>query len=113
MQAPRSKMISYSRVTHTGKRLAGQMLLHLWVVCLFPSGFTVSSSLRVLQHPNILQCLGQCVEAIPILLVFEYCEMVSVRWCPQTQTSALNRDGGAEFAARLSCNALVFPLSRS
>lgn len=32
---------------------------------------------RVLQHPNILQCLGQCVEAIPFLLVFEYCEMVS------------------------------------
>lgn len=32
---------------------------------------------RVLQHPNILHCLGQCVEAIPFLLVFEYCEMVS------------------------------------
>lgn len=31
---------------------------------------------RVLQHPNILQCLGQCVEAVPFLLVFEYCEMV-------------------------------------
>ncbi|XP_051988354.1 serine/threonine-protein kinase LMTK2-like [Xyrauchen texanus] len=30
---------------------------------------------RVLQHPNILQCLGQCVEAIPFLLVFEYCEL--------------------------------------
>lgn len=33
---------------------------------------------RVLQHPNLLQCLGQCVEAIPFLLVFEYSEMVSV-----------------------------------
>lgn len=30
---------------------------------------------RVLQHPNILQCLGQCVEAIPFLLVFEYCDL--------------------------------------
>lgn len=30
---------------------------------------------RVLQHPSILQCLGQCVEAIPFLLVFEYCEL--------------------------------------
>ncbi|XP_030645724.1 serine/threonine-protein kinase LMTK2 isoform X2 [Chanos chanos] len=30
---------------------------------------------RVLQHPNILHCLGQCVEAIPFLLVFEYCEL--------------------------------------
>ncbi|XP_058509135.1 serine/threonine-protein kinase LMTK2 [Solea solea] len=34
---------------------------------------------RVLQHPNILQCLGQCVEAIPFLLVFEYCEMGDLR----------------------------------
>lgn len=39
--------------------------------------FCVCLSVRVLQHPNILQCLGQCVEAIPFLLVFEYCEMVS------------------------------------
>lgn len=34
---------------------------------------------RVLQHPNILQCQGQCVEAIPFLLVFEYCEMGDLR----------------------------------
>ncbi|KAK0132796.1 Serine/threonine-protein kinase LMTK2 [Merluccius polli] len=34
---------------------------------------------RVLQHPHILQCLGQCVEAIPFLLVFEYCEMGDLR----------------------------------
>ncbi|CAN9505892.1 unnamed protein product [Ophioblennius macclurei] len=34
---------------------------------------------RVLQHPNILQCLGQCVEAIPFLLIFEYCEMGDLR----------------------------------
>ncbi|XP_055079491.1 serine/threonine-protein kinase LMTK2 isoform X2 [Periophthalmus magnuspinnatus] len=34
---------------------------------------------RVLQHPNILPCLGQCVEAIPFLLVFEYCEMGDLR----------------------------------
>ncbi|KAJ8245972.1 hypothetical protein GJAV_G00262300 [Gymnothorax javanicus] len=30
---------------------------------------------RVLQHPNILLCLGQCVEVIPFLLVFEHCEL--------------------------------------
>lgn len=78
MQAPRSRMISYSRVTHTGKLPIGQMRLHFaakqasWFSIFF---FFV----RILQHPNILQCLGQCVEAIPILLVFEYCEMVSVQ----------------------------------
>ncbi|XP_048846856.1 serine/threonine-protein kinase LMTK2 [Brienomyrus brachyistius] len=34
---------------------------------------------RVLQHPNLLQCLGQCVEAIPFLLVFEFCELGDLR----------------------------------
>ncbi|KAJ8363847.1 hypothetical protein SKAU_G00126780 [Synaphobranchus kaupii] len=34
---------------------------------------------RVLQHPNILLCLGQCVEAIPFLLVFEHCELGDLR----------------------------------
>ncbi|XP_061064175.1 serine/threonine-protein kinase LMTK2 isoform X1 [Eubalaena glacialis] len=29
----------------------------------------------ILQHPNILQCVGQCVEAIPYLLVFEFCDL--------------------------------------
>ncbi|KAI5257325.1 Serine/Threonine-Protein Kinase Lmtk2 [Manis pentadactyla] len=29
----------------------------------------------ILQHPNILQCIGQCVEAIPYLLVFEFCDL--------------------------------------
>lgn len=109
MQAPRSKMISYSRATHTGKRLAGQVGLHLWVICIFPRGFTVFFSFRVLQHPNILQCLGQCVEAIPILLVFEYCEMVSVR-PPLVSTDS---NVWTESALRLSSSALVFPRSRS
>jgi hypothetical protein len=31
----------------------------------------------ILQHPNVLQCVGQCVEAIPYLLVFEFCDLVS------------------------------------
>ncbi|XP_062840899.1 serine/threonine-protein kinase LMTK2 isoform X2 [Trichomycterus rosablanca] len=34
---------------------------------------------RVLHHPNILHCLGQCVEAIPFLLVFEYSELGDLR----------------------------------
>lgn len=74
MQAPRSRMISYSRVTRTGKLPTGQMMHHFPV----KQASWFSFLFRILQHPNILQCLGQCVEAIPILLVFEYCEMVSV-----------------------------------
>ncbi|KAA0705301.1 Serine/threonine-protein kinase LMTK2 [Triplophysa tibetana] len=40
---------------------------------------------RVLQHPNILQCLGQCVEAIPFLLVFENCELRVGKHCTPDQ----------------------------
>ncbi|XP_055984467.1 serine/threonine-protein kinase LMTK2 isoform X1 [Sorex fumeus] len=29
----------------------------------------------ILQHPNVLQCVGQCVEAIPYLLVLEFCDL--------------------------------------
>ncbi|MFT7812202.1 serine/threonine-protein kinase LMTK2 isoform X1 [Arapaima gigas] len=36
---------------------------------------------RVLQHPNILQCLAQCMEVIPFLSVFEYCELVVMQAC--------------------------------
>ncbi|XP_067859595.1 serine/threonine-protein kinase LMTK2 [Heptranchias perlo] len=34
---------------------------------------------RVLQHPNVLYCLGQCVEAVPYLLVFEFCQLGDIK----------------------------------
>lgn len=37
--------------------------------------------LRSLKHPNILQCLGQCSETIPFLLVMEFCQLVSTFFC--------------------------------
>nr|XP_044990245.1 serine/threonine-protein kinase LMTK3 isoform X2 [Jaculus jaculus] len=30
---------------------------------------------RSLQHPNVLQCLGVCVETLPFLLVMEFCQL--------------------------------------
>ncbi|XP_006868225.1 PREDICTED: serine/threonine-protein kinase LMTK3 [Chrysochloris asiatica] len=30
---------------------------------------------RSLQHPNILQCLGLCVETLPFLLIMEFCQL--------------------------------------
>ncbi|KAG8145663.1 hypothetical protein E2320_012147 [Naja naja] len=33
----------------------------------------------ILQHPNILHCAGQYVEAIPYLLVFEFCDLGDVK----------------------------------
>ncbi|XP_023685852.2 uncharacterized protein lmtk3 isoform X1 [Paramormyrops kingsleyae] len=34
-----------------------------------------SEPYRSLQHPNVLQCLGQCSETIPFLLVMEFCQL--------------------------------------
>lgn len=34
-------------------------------------------SSRALQHGNLLQCLAQCAEVTPYLLVMEFCPLVS------------------------------------
>ncbi|XP_068119429.1 serine/threonine-protein kinase LMTK1 isoform X2 [Hyperolius riggenbachi] len=34
---------------------------------------------RVLQHPNLLQCLAQCTEITPYLLVMEFCPLGDVK----------------------------------
>ncbi|XP_041844576.1 uncharacterized protein lmtk3 isoform X2 [Melanotaenia boesemani] len=34
-----------------------------------------SEPYRSLKHPNILQCLGQCSESIPFLLIMEFCQL--------------------------------------
>ncbi|XP_041963996.1 uncharacterized protein lmtk3 isoform X2 [Alosa sapidissima] len=34
-----------------------------------------SEPYRSLQHPNVLQCLGQCSEITPYLLVMEFCQL--------------------------------------
>lgn len=39
--------------------------------------FLCRFSSRSLKHPNILQCLGQCSDSIPFLLVMEFCQLVS------------------------------------
>lgn len=60
-------------------------VLHSTVIFLALIVFSHSS---ILQHPNVLQCIGQCVEAIPYLLVFEFCDLVS----------ALTREAAVVFA---------------
>lgn len=32
-----------------------------------------------LQHPALLQCLAQCTEITPYLLVLEFCPLVSIQ----------------------------------
>lgn len=41
-----------------------------------PTQTPVDSS-RALQHSNLLQCLAQCAEVTPYLLVMEFCPLVS------------------------------------
>ncbi|XP_052002483.1 uncharacterized protein LOC127657672 [Xyrauchen texanus] len=54
---------------------------------------------RSLQHPNILQCLGQCSESIPFLLVMEFCQLGDLKRYLRAQRKSdgmtpdlLNRD---------------------
>lgn len=43
------------------------------------------SSARTLQHPALLQCLAQCSEVTPYLLVMEFCPLVGhtliIKYC--------------------------------
>ncbi|KAM9457052.1 serine/threonine-protein kinase LMTK2 isoform 2-T2 [Clarias gariepinus] len=57
---------------------------------------------RVLRHPNILQCLGQCVEAIPFLLVFEYTELGDLK-SYVTQHEWLYRNGELLQLQKMAC----------
>lgn len=43
---------------------------------LFSSCRLLSSAL---QHPALLQCLAQCTEITPYLLVLEFCPLVSIQ----------------------------------
>ncbi|XP_048870682.1 serine/threonine-protein kinase LMTK2-like isoform X2 [Brienomyrus brachyistius] len=55
---------------------------------------------RVLQHPNILWCLGQCVETIPFLLVFECCELGDLRSYLSRQECVLT---SSDVLQRMAC----------
>ncbi|XP_067314130.1 serine/threonine-protein kinase LMTK2 isoform X2 [Pseudorasbora parva] len=57
---------------------------------------------RVLQHPNILHCLGQCVEAIPFLLIFEYCELGDLK-SYVSQHEWLHRNGELLQLQKMAC----------
>ncbi|XP_063817165.1 LOW QUALITY PROTEIN: serine/threonine-protein kinase LMTK1 [Pseudophryne corroboree] len=47
---------------------------------------------RVLQHPNLLQCLAQCAEITPYLLVMEFCPLGDLKGylqsCAATESTA-------------------------
>ncbi|XP_007891754.2 LOW QUALITY PROTEIN: serine/threonine-protein kinase LMTK2 [Callorhinchus milii] len=59
---------------------------------------------RILQHPNVLHCLGQCVDTVPYLLVFEFCQLGDIKGYLRSQQQDPSH-GGSELLQlqRMAC----------